>query len=101
MMMQPAQAPGVTVLVPGVLQHLTKQQSHVAVAASCHTVREVLAALGEQFPGVVDRVLTETGIVREHVHVFVGEENIKFGLGLDECVRAGDEVQILHAVSGG
>ena len=72
-------AAGITVLVPG----------------------DVLTALGVQCPGVLDRVLTETGMVREHVHVFVGEENIKFGLGLDESVRAGDEVQILHAVSGG
>ena len=96
-----ATATGVTVLVPGVLQHLTNQQSHVVIAARCETVREVLLALATQFPGVVERVLTETGVVREHVHVYVGEENIKFGLGLDESVRSGDEVQILHAVSGG
>lgn len=92
---------GITVLVPGVLQHLTNQRSHVSIGSPCLTVRDVLAALSRQCPGVVDRVLTETGVVREHVHVFVGEENIKFGLGLDEAVRDGDEVQILHAVSGG
>ena len=92
---------GITVLVPGVLQHLTGEQSHVGIRTPCRTVRDVLSALGSQFPGVVDRVLTETGAVREHVHVFIGEENIKFGLGLDESVRTGDEVQILHAVSGG
>ena len=91
----------VTVLVPGVLQHLTSQHSHVSIDSPCRTVSDVLAELGKQYPGVVERVLTETGAVREHVHVFVGEENIKFGLGLDETVRDGDEIQILHAVSGG
>jgi sulfur-carrier protein len=51
----------------------------------------------------VERVLDEQGRVREHVNVFVDGESVRAAarLGLATPVRAGAEVWILPAVSGG
>jgi sulfur-carrier protein len=46
-------------------------------------------------------VMTETGEVREHVNIFVGEESIRFAQGLGTPVRDGDTIMIVAAVSGG
>ena len=65
------------------------------------TVGEVFAALGSVYPGVHDAALDERGVVRSHVNVFVGGDNIRLGAGLATPVPAGAEVWILPAVSGG
>jgi len=50
---------------------------------------------------VRDRVLTETGEVREHVQLFVGFESIRFTGGLATAVPEDSEIHIVPAVSGG
>jgi molybdopterin synthase sulfur carrier subunit len=67
------------------------------------TVGAVFDRLHADFPGVVERALDEQGRVRPHVNVFVDGESVRAGskLGLETPVRAGAEVWILPAVSGG
>jgi molybdopterin converting factor small subunit len=65
------------------------------------TVAEVLEAVRERHPGVIARVLTEQRELRQHVNVFVGEDNVKLAKGLDTPVPDRAEVTILAAVSGG
>ena len=89
----------VTVGLPGYLQQFAGGNERVAVDGA--TVGEVLAALGDQFPGVRSRVLTEQGEIRPHINVFVGERNCRFENGLETAVPEGSEVLILAAVSGG
>ena len=67
----------------------------------CATVADALSAVRQRWPGVVDRVMTERGEVREHVNIFVGEESIRFATGLATPVRDGDTIMIVAAVSGG
>ena len=65
------------------------------------TVAEVLSALRAKHPGVVDRILDESGAVRQHVNVFVNEVHMREVGGLGARVGEGDRVYILPAVSGG
>ncbi len=58
-------------------------------------------ALWKACPGARDRVLTERGEVRTHINMFVDGDNIRHAGGLDAPVRAGSEIIILPAVSGG
>ena len=44
---------------------------------------------------------TEQGQVREHINVFIGDENARYTGGLMSPVAAGSEITILPAVSGG
>jgi molybdopterin converting factor small subunit len=53
------------------------------------------------YPGIRDRVATEQGLVREHINIFVGEENIRYTGGLATPVPSGAEISIVPAVSGG
>lgn len=91
----------ITVSVPGALQAYAGGARVVRLHRPCSTVRDALRALGVQCPGVVDRVLTEQGAVRDHVNLFVGEESIRLLGGLDASVCDGDAIEIIAAVSGG
>lgn len=73
----------------------------IEVDADASTVADVLRALGEVCPGVIDRVLDEQGELRRHVNLFVGPDNVRSLSGLDTPVPAGGELSILPAVSGG
>ena len=90
----------VTVLLPRALAPYARGSNALAVD-DCGCVAEALAAVGRAWPGVLDRVMTEQGAVREHVNVFVGAESIRFADGLATPVRDGDTVTIVAAVSGG
>jgi molybdopterin converting factor small subunit len=63
----------------------------------------VFQRLHAEHPGVVERALDELGQIRPHVNVFLDGESIRAGsrLGLRAPVRAGAEIWILPAVSGG
>jgi molybdopterin converting factor small subunit len=64
-------------------------------------VGDALAAVWDLHPGVRDRVVTETGEVRRHVNIFVGDESIRYTGGLGTPLEDGGEVSIIPAVSGG
>lgn len=91
----------ITIALPRVLAPYADSNSVVTVDDSVRTVRDALAALGARFPGVVDRVLDERGIVRTHVNVFLNEESIRFMDGLDTPVPEESNLMIVAAVSGG
>jgi molybdopterin synthase sulfur carrier subunit len=80
---------------------MTGGRSHVEVEASGGTLRDSLAALFAEHPGIRDRVLTEQGEIREHVNVFVGETLARSADGLATPVTTGVEISIIPAISGG
>jgi hypothetical protein len=65
------------------------------------TVREVIDALDRRHPGLASYVIDETGRLRRHVNVFVGEEPIHDRTTLGDAVGEGDRIFILQALSGG
>jgi len=65
------------------------------------TVREVLDELDKRYPGFSGYIVDETGRLRRHVNVFVGEEPIYDRQALSDKVSPGDKVFILQALSGG
>ena len=52
-------------------------------------------------PGVRDRVANEQGQIRQHINVFIGNENIRYTGGLTSRIPNGSEISIVPAVSGG
>lgn len=92
----------VTVHVPTALRQFAAGERALRVdVAESATVELVFRCMHARAPGVVERTLNELGAVREHVNVFVDGESIRLGAGLATPVRAGSEVWILPAVSGG
>src|SRR3989442_2246593 len=91
----------ITFFIPGPLRQLAAGQSQVEVNVAAATVAKALEALWQAYPGLRDRVLTEQGEVRQHVNIFVGEENIRDCGGFAAPVRDGATISIVPAVSGG
>jgi len=84
-----------TVFIPAVLRPLVGGVS--TVEASGDVLRDVLADLDRQHPGILDRIV-ENGAFRPEVFVAIGSEE---AFGLDAPVPAGAEVHILPAIAGG
>jgi molybdopterin converting factor small subunit len=91
----------VTFQLSGALRPYAGNRDRVDVPGSPATVKDALEALWAVCPGLRDRVTTEQGQIREHVNVFVGQDNIKYTGGLATPVSPGDEISIFNAVSGG
>ena len=91
----------VTFHIPGALREFTTGRRIVELAISPATVADALFALYALYPGVRDRVVTEQGQVREHINLFVGEENIRYTGGLATPLPPNSEISIVPAVSGG
>jgi molybdopterin converting factor small subunit len=87
--------------IPGALREFTDGLSRVEIERSPSTLAEALSALWTIYPGVRDRVTTEQGQVREHINIFIGDENIRYTGGLASPLSAGSEISIVPAVSGG
>ncbi|HZO15703.1 MAG TPA: MoaD/ThiS family protein [Polyangiaceae bacterium] len=65
------------------------------------TVREVIDELDRRHPGFASYIVDETGRLRRHVNVFVGEEPIHDRERLGDALAPDDRVFILQALSGG
>lgn len=88
-----------TVKIPAQLRSVVGDQATVDVETS-GTVSQVLDALYGEFPELKARIC-ENGELRRFVNVYVADEDIRFGDGLDTEVADGAEVTILPAVAGG
>jgi molybdopterin converting factor small subunit len=91
----------ITIHIPGALREFTAGGSNVEIEASRGSVADAMSALWTLYPGVRDRVVNEQGQVRQHINIFVGNENIRYTGGLATPVVDGCEISIVPAVSGG
>jgi MoaD family protein len=89
----------VTVKIPAQLRPVVGGQAAVAVDAT-GTVSDILDALYAEFPDLQSRI-SDNGELRRFVNVYVADEDIRFGDGLETAVADGTEVTILPAVAGG
>jgi molybdopterin synthase sulfur carrier subunit len=65
------------------------------------TVREVIDELESRHPGLASYIVDETGKLRRHVNVFVGDEPVRDRERLSDALQPDDRVSILQALSGG
>jgi sulfur-carrier protein len=91
----------VTFYIPGALREFTGGRSKVEIEASPATVADALARLWILYPGVRDRIATEQGQIREHINLFVGDEDIRYTGGLMSPISDGSQISIVPAISGG
>jgi sulfur-carrier protein len=91
----------VTFLIPGPLRAFAAGKSHIVIEASPTTLADALEELWKRCPGIRDRVVTEQGQIREHINVFVGNENVRYTGGLQTPLPDGAEIAIVPAISGG
>ena len=91
----------ITFNVTGFLTDFTNGQSQVVVDSEASTVNEALKSLWLKHPGLRDRVVNEQGNLRQHVNVFLNDENVRRKQLLETALPEKCEITILPAVSGG
>ena len=89
----------VTIRIPMPLRSYTGNADEVRIEAA--TVGEALQRLGAAHDGVLTRVLSPAGELRQFVNVFVGTRNIHSLDGLATALAEGDVIAIVPAVAGG
>ena len=87
--------------IPVPLRQFAEGHSTVEIVHSPTTLADALAALWILYPGLRDRVVTEQGQIREHVNIFIGDEDVRFTGGVTSLVPSGSEISIVPAISGG
>ena len=92
----------VTVRLPGALRELASGQRAVDVEiGEPATVGTLLDAMASSWPAVERRIRDETGTLRPHVNVFVGELNVRDLGGQAAALTDGAEVHVIPSISGG
>ena len=91
----------VLVHIPGPLRVYAEGRREVEIDAGRGTLRDVLLTLWSRYPGLRDRLASEQGEIREHINIFIGNEDIRFLDGLATRISDGAEISIVPAISGG
>jgi molybdopterin converting factor small subunit len=86
----------IRVLIPSPLFSYTGGQRQVQ--AEGESLAELLRAIDACYPGLRHRIVDEQDRIRKHIRFFVNGEMAE---RLDRVLRAGDEVMIVAALSGG
>lgn len=85
--------------IPGPLRRLSQGESAVEVQAT--DLRSAIEQLDTRFPGFRDRLLGPDGAQRQFVNIYLNDEDVRLGQGLDSTVGDNDEISIVPAVAGG
>jgi MoaD family protein len=91
----------ITFNVTGFLTDFTNGQSQIVIDAPATTVGQALESLWRRHVGLRDRVLNEQGKLRQHVNIFLNDDNVRRRDLLDTKLPDNCEITILPAVSGG
>ncbi|MFP4229129.1 MAG: ubiquitin-like small modifier protein 1 [Salinivenus sp.] len=89
----------VTIRIPTPLRSATDGASTVEVEGA--TVDEALRTLVDRYPELKDNLYNEDDALRQFVNVYVGDDDIRFGDGVNTALNPGDEVSIVPSIAGG
>jgi MoaD family protein len=88
----------VTIHIPTPMRQHADEQASVQVVGT--NVQSALAALGEKYPALTQRIF-DNGQVRRFVNIYLNNEDIRYLDNLATPVKDGDELAIIPAVAGG
>ncbi len=89
----------VEVQIPAVLKKLTGGAK--SVKGEGQTVRELLANLDREYPGIKKQLTSDEGELHRFVNIYLNDEDIRFLQQMETPVKDGDVVSILPAIAGG
>ena len=90
----------VTVHLSGYLKPFSGGETEIVLNGDFTAVGDALDSLWQRHLSLRDRILTETGEIRQHVNIFVGSDDVKRLKGLQTSLKTRD-LHIFNAISGG
>lgn len=87
------------VRVPGPLRGLVGGADEVPVSAA--TVGAAVDGVLDRHPALRRHLRTEAGTLREHVNLFLNEDDVRYLEGEGSALRGGDVVTIVPSIAGG
>ena len=85
--------------IPGPLRRLS--DGAITVEVDGADLGSAIEALEARFPGFRDRLLDQNGELRQFVNIYLNDEDVRLGSGLQAKVSERDEISIVPAVAGG
>ena len=85
--------------MPPVLRPQVNGERDVEVEGA--TLREALDDLFERYPGVRGHLVDDAGELNRFVNVYVENEDVRLGEGLDTTLIEGGTVRVIPAMAGG
>ena len=89
----------VTVRIPTPIRRVTNGEDKITVSGA--TLRQIIEAMEEKYPGIKARLCDDKGDLRSFVNIYINGEDVRFLSGIDSPLNPGDEVSIIPAVAGG
>ena len=86
------------VRIPTPLRSYTGQAAKVDLDRDSGTLADVLADIERHYPGLCFRIVDEQNQIRQHIKIFVNEQQ---AADLGALVAASDTIHIICALSGG
>ena len=71
------------------------------VQAEGDDLRAALVSLGEQYPGLIDRLLGENDVLHSHINIYINEEDIRLKESLATAISPDDRITVISAIAGG
>lgn len=91
--------PSVDIWISSVLSMVTGGRRNFQTVGS--NVRESLDDLLEEVPALRVHLFDDTGALRPHILLFVGDTDIRWLDSLETGLKEGDTITVMQAVSGG
>lgn len=88
-------------LIPAYLRPHAGGRTEIILQVDGSTLADALAALWSAHPGLRDRVVDEQGKVRQHINIFVNNDNSRDVGRFSAPIAEGAEIMIVPNVSGG
>jgi|DEB0MinimDraft_10_1074344.scaffolds.fasta_scaffold72580_2 molybdopterin converting factor small subunit len=88
----------VQVRIPTILRPFTNGAKVVSSEGS--TLADVIAHLDTNHPGIANRLVDESGLLK-FINVYLNDEDVRYFDGLSTAVSNNDSITIIPAVAGG
>ena len=89
----------ITIFIPTPLRRFAAEQAKVNVNAK--NVAEAIRSLTSIHPSLTPYIYDEAELIRKHVRIYLGEDDIREKDGINTLLKAGDELSIIPAIAGG